>query len=563
MLGKDVSQKIEEILLASSKKYFKRTLPEVAFPEDIDVSLQLTKDPKHGDMTSNVAMRLASIAKKSPKDIGEGIVAELREDLSRGISNLIGSIELKGGFINFHLSEEYFRKLLLNIKTLSHDFGRHFEGKGKHVNIEYVSANPTGPLTIAHGRQAAIGDALSRILKFNGYTVTSEYYLNDMGRQINLLGESVRVRYRNLFGKSDPMPEDGYLGEYITGIAEEIKKKKGDGLLGEDKETKDFFRGYAVKYILKLIEDDLHDFGVSFDVWTSQAGIEERGEVEKTLEEFTATGYIYENEGAKWFSSTRFTDDKDRVVVKSDGSFTYLAPDIAYHRDKYRRGFTHLIDLLGPDHHGYIKRMKAAVQAMGHDSRSLDILIVQLVTLMRGGESVSMSTRMGEFISLRELIDEIGKDVTRFFFLSRRLDSHLDLDIELAKEESSENPVYYIQYAHARIRSIQKFSKKNALKNILTPLKLELLKSKEEKSLIRKLGEFPFAVKASAEALEPNRLMTYLNELARVFHSFYTECRVVSDEARLSKARLFLVEATRIVLANGLGLLNITLPEKM
>ena len=563
MLGKDVSQKIEEILLSSSKKYFQHNLPEAVFPEDIDVSLQLTKDPKHGDLTSNVAMRLASIAKKNPKDIGEGIVSELREDLSRGLSNLVGTIDLKGGFINFHLSEEYYRKLLLNIKSLSRDFGRHFEGKGKHVNIEYVSANPTGPLTIAHGRQAAIGDALSRILKFNGFEVTSEYYLNDMGRQINLLGESVRARYRNLFGKSDEMPEDGYLGEYIIEIAEEVRGKRGDSLLEDSEEVKDFFRSYAVKHILKTIEDDLHDFGVSFDVWTSQEAIEQKEEVEKTLKELTKAGYIYESEGAKWFASTRFTDDKDRVVVKSDGSYTYLAPDIAYHRDKYRRGFTHLIDLLGPDHHGYIKRMKAAVQALGHDSRSLDILIVQLVTLMRGGESVSMSTRMGEFISLRELMDEISKDVTRFFFLSRRLDSHLDLDIELAKEESSENPVYYIQYAHARIRSIQKFSRKNTLKMLFTPLRLELLKSKEEKSLIRKLGEFPFAVKASAEALEPNRLMTYLNELARVFHSFYTECRVVSDDAPLSKARLFLVEATRIVLANGLGLLNITLPEKM
>ncbi|NQT32621.1 MAG: arginine--tRNA ligase [Candidatus Omnitrophica bacterium] len=564
MLNKNVSEKLVEALTKACKQYFQEHLPDAVFPKDAEISIQMTRDPGHGDLTSNAAMRLASLAKRSPKVVGEGVVTLLEDQIERsGLSGLIKSAELKGGFINFRLSGAYFRTVLENIHAQKDSFGRSEERRKRKINLEFVSANPTGPLTIAHGRQAAIGDALARILRFSGDNVTCEYYLNDVGRQIKLLGDSVEVRYRDLFDKNDPMPEDGYMGEYIIDIAREIKEKSGDKFLaGSDKVTA-FFRNYAVDYMMKLINKDLSDFGVVFDTWTSQGAIEEKKEVEEALEFLQSGGYIYDSEGAKWFASTRFGDDKDRVVVKSDGSYTYLAPDIAYHLDKYRREYTHLIDLLGPDHHGYIRRMKAAVRALGHDAKSLDILIVQLVTLMRGGESVSMSTRKGEFVSLREILDEIGKDVARFYFLSRRLDSHLDFDIDLAKKESADNPVFYIQYAHARICSIKKFSRKNSFRLFFGRTNLELLTAKEEKHLMRKLSEFPFAVKASAEALEPNRLVAYLNELARSFHSFYTECRVVSDDKALSKARLFLVECTKIVLANGLGLLNITLPEKM
>jgi arginyl-tRNA synthetase len=564
MLGKDISKKITEILLKACRKYFQENLPDVSFPEGIGVSLQVPRDSGHGDLTSNVAMQLASIARCSPAVLGEGVIALFRDQLEKkNLSAFIGGIELSGGFINFRFSDEYYRNLLLSIWAQKSHFGKSDEGHGKHVNLEFVSANPTGPLTIAHGRQAAIGDALSRILRFNGWRVTSEYYLNDVGRQISLLGESVEIRYRNLFGEDDRMPEDGYMGDYIVDIAREIKSKKGKSLLKKSTTTSGFFRDYAVRYIMELIDRDLGDFGVTFDVKTSQAGMEKRKEVERALKLLQKSGYLYEEGGAKWFASTGFGDDKNRVVIKSDGSYTYLAPDIAYHLDKYRRGYSHLIDLLGPDHHGYISRMKAAVQALGHDAKSLDILIVQLVTLLRGGQTISMSTRRGEFISLREIIDEIGKDVTRFFFLSRRLDSHLDFDIELAKKESADNPVFYIQYAHARICSIKKYSRKKWIRLLFCKRRLDLLTAKEEKQLMRKLGEFPFAVKASADVLEPNRLVVYLNELARLFHSFYTECRVVSDDPVLSKARLFLVECVRIVLANGLNLLNITLPEKM
>ena len=564
MLGKDLSKTIEEALLKACKKYFRENLPDRTFPENISGILQLARDHKHGDLASNVAMRLSSAAALPPAKLAEGVVAFFNEEAARGgLDSVIGKVEIKGTFINFWLSAGYYRKLLLNIRSLGSGFGRSDEGRGRRVNLEFVSANPTGPLTIAHGRQAAIGDALSRILRFDGYDVTCEYYLNDIGRQIRLLGESVAVRYRNLFGGDEPMPEDGYMGGYITGIAEEIKAEKGKRFLERSSANEEYFRGRAVRYMMGLISKDLADFGVSFDVWTSQAGLEERKEVEKALAVLEEKGFLYDSEGAKWFASTRYGDDKDRVVRKSDGAYTYLAPDIAYHLDKYTRGYARLIDLLGPDHHGYIKRMKAAVQALGHDASSLDILIVQLVTLMRSGEAVSMSTRAGEFVTLRELIDELGKDVTRFFFLSRRLDSHLDFDIELAKKESADNPVFYMQYAHARICSIKKFSRKSQLRLAFRKTRIELLTAEEEKRLMRKLGEFPFAARSAAGSLEPSRLVDYLNELARLFHSFYTECRVISDDAALSKARLFLVECVRIVLANGLGLLNITLPEKM
>ncbi len=564
MLGKDVSKRIKEALTEACKKYFQENLPEVSLPEDFNVELQITRDSKHGDLSSNLAMRLASLGRVSPQALGKGVIDSFREGAAKtGVSDFLGGVELKGGFINIRLSDEYFRRILSDIYEQKEDFGRSDEGHGAHVNLEYVSANPTGPLTVAHGRQAAIGDALSRILRFSGYEVTNEYYLNDMGRQINLLGESLKVRYRNLCGNADPMPEDGYLGDYMIEMAKRVKEEKGEKLLDESPRNNKFFRDYAVAYMMDLIRKDLEDFGVRFDVWTSQTGIEERKEVEETLDVLEKKGFIFESEGAKWFASSRLGDDKDRVVVKSDGSYTYLAPDIAYHNDKYSRGYTRLIDLLGPDHHGYIKRMKAAVQALGHGERSLDILIVQLVTLLRGGEAVSMSTRMGEFVSLREILDELGKDIARFVFLSRRLDSHLDFDIELLKKESADNPVYYIQYAHARICSIKKFRDERYPGLSVGNAPLDLLGTKQEKLLMRKLGEFPFAIKGSADALEPNRLIVYLNEVARCFHSFYTECRVVTDEEELTRARLYLVECVQVVLTNGLSLLDIALPESM
>lgn len=564
MRGKEVSQRISGILLEACRLYFHDNLPDIVFPSELDAAFQVAKDSRHADLSSNAAMRLASIAKRSPQQLADGIIPIFKKLLlDNGLSAYVGEPEFKGGFLNLRYSDGYYHGLLDDIQKEGASYGRGDIGLGKKVNLEYVSANPTGPLTIAHGRQAALGDALSRILRYTGYDVTNEYYLNDCGRQINMLGLSVEIRYRNLFGQPDALTEDCYQGEYIIDMAREVKEKHGDKYMTRGDDSSKFFRDFAVEYQMRDINKDLSDFGVKFDVFTSQAGIEARDEVSKTLKELEEKGFIYESEGAKWFASTRLGDDKDRVVKKSDGSYTYLAPDMAYHRFKYQRGFDWLIDLLGPDHHGYINRMKAAVQALGHDAKSLDILIVQLVTLLRGGEVVRMSTRKASFISLREIMDEIGKDVTRYCFLSRRLDSHLDFDIEVAKKESMDNPVYYVQYAYARICSIKKHSRKKWLSLFFAKTDLKLLKADGEVKLMRRLTEFPLAVAAAAEALEPNRIVAYLNELARDFHSFYTECRVVTDDAALTKARLYLVECVRIVLTNGLNLLNVDMPEKM
>ena len=512
MHGKEISKRISRALLEACRQYFSEKLPQVAFPDDIDTFFYMAKDRRHGDLSSNAAMRLASHAKRPPQEIAEAIMPIFNARLSdAGLSAYVGSAEFKGGFINIAFSDKYYRDLLIVINKEGPLYGRNSSGRGRKVNLEFVSANPTGPLTIAHGRQAALGDAISRILGFNGYDVTNEYYLNDCGRQIKLLGLSVEARYRNLLGQNEPMPEDGYMGEYIIDMAKEVLEKHGEKFLARSDAASEFFRKFAVEYQMADINKDLSDFGVKFDVFTSQQGIEDRDEVRLALNELEGKGFIYESEGAKWFASTRFGDDKDRVVRKSDGAYTYLAPDVAYHRYKYRRGYDRLIDLLGPDHHGYIGRMKAAVQALGHDAKSLDILIVQLVTLLRAGEVVRMSTRKAEFISLREIMDEIGKDVTRYYFLSRRLDSHLDFDIEVAKKESMDNPVYYVQYAHARICSIKKFSKKSRLRLLFAGTDLEQLKTDVERKLMRRLSEFPFAVISSAEALEPNRMAVYIN----------------------------------------------------
>ncbi|KJJ83913.1 arginyl-tRNA synthetase, partial [Candidatus Omnitrophus magneticus] len=440
MLEKNFKEKIIQIFSEGINQYFAE---ESACRSDISsslISLDALKEKRHGDFSSNIAMVLAKQVKANPVILAQHISEKIKKIFNQrsDINSFIDGIEVKGAFINLWLSDKYYENILLEIFKNKEKFGQNSDFGGKRVNIEFVSANPTGPLTIAHARQAAIGDALARILKFNGYDVTTEYYLNDCGRQINMLGKSLEIRYRNLCGKEDSLPEDGYVGEYVIDIAKEIKEKHGEMFLEETEKTSNFFRKYAVESIMNLIRKDLEDFRVHFDVWTSQAEFEERKIVERTLEELEKAGYLYEQDGAKWFKSTAFGDDKDRVVRKSDGSYTYLAPDIAYHKDKYLRKFEKIIDLLGPDHHGYINRMKAAVSAMGYDKSSIDILIVQLATLLRNGVAVSMSTRRAEFISLREIIEEIGVDVARLIFLMRRRDSHLDFEFEVAKKEATD-----------------------------------------------------------------------------------------------------------------------------
>jgi arginyl-tRNA synthetase len=428
--------------------------------------------------------------------------------------------------------------------------------------VEFVSANPTGPLSVAHARQAAVGDALANILNFIGFDTRREYYVNDRGNQIHLLGESIKCRAIEIFGGIATLPENGYQGEYIKDIAREFIKQNNIQSLDEAK-IKDTasFRQFGMDYLMGVIKNDLDNFGVHFDSWARESRIATQKNIAEVLDYLKKKDFLYEKDGALWFKSTDFGDDKDRVVKKSDGTYTYLLPDIVYHKDKYERGFEMIINIWGPDHHGYIPRIKAAAQALGHDSESLKVRIVQLATLYRDGNPVSMSTRRGEFVSLREVIHEVGVDAARFFFLMRHMSGHLDFDLELAKKETSENPVYYIQYAYARIHSINKKARETRL--IPRGKNFSLLKEEEETDLIRKLGGLPDILMICYDELDPYALASYLLALATLFHKFYDRHRVISEDKALSAERLALVNATRIVLANGLRLLGLNTPEKM
>lgn len=522
--------------------------------------LEIPREKSHGELSTNIAMKISRLAGQEPMAFALLVKDKLEEGLrASGLKEAIDRIEIKPpGFINFFLNKNYLSKILLEIARKKDNFGRCGVGRGQKIQVEFVSANPTGPLTIAHGRQAAIGDSLANILEFAGYDVTREYYINDEGTQMDLLAASIRMRYLELFEIKGQLPEGGYKGSYVAEIAKALRKKNGRKFL----KTKDLkpFREFGLSWIMGDIKRDLKNFGVKFDVWYSQRALRRSGKVEKSIRLLRKKGYIYQKDGAVWFKASAFGDDKDRVVFKSDGKHTYLAPDIAYHLDKYRRGFKKIVDIWGPDHHGYIPRIKAAVKALGYPEESLSVLIVQLATLTRSGKAVSMSTREGEFITLREVMDEVGHDVTRFCFMMRRISSHLDFDLDAVKSESQENPVYYIQYAHARIWSILEHSMSLKLS---TKFDSRLFKEEEELELLRALRRFPGAALTSARSQEPYIILQYLQDLAAVFHSFYTRHRVVGDDLNLTKARLVLVDCARIVLANGLRLLGVSLPRKM
>ena len=531
-----------------------------AQPQEVIPELEIPKEISHGDISTNIAMRSSKLASMPPMKFAQLILDRMNETITKtSLRNDIEKIELKApGFINLFLSRSYLYSVMLKIQREKNNYGKLSICRSKKIQVEFVSANPTGPLTIAHGRQAAIGDSLAKILAFVGCNVKREYYVNDEGTQMNILGNSIRVRYCELCGIKEELPEDGYKGAYIADIAKDFKKRYGNRYSKEADIS--CFREFGLKWILTDIKKDLKEFGVEFDVWYSQKSLRKSGKIDKALKIIENKGYIFKQEGATWFRSTDFGDDKDRVVIKSDGSYTYLAPDIAYHLDKYRRGFKKIIDIWGPDHHGYIPRITAAVQALGYEKSSLSVLIAQLATLYRAGKVVAMSTRAGEFITLREVMDEVGKDVGRFCFIMRKVSSHLDFDLDKVKEQSMENPVYYIQYAHARIWSILEYSKSVRLASKYDP---SLLKEEEELDLLRSLRQFPLVVSLSADALEPYVILQYLQDLAKSFHSFYNKHRVICDDGALSKARLILVDCVRIILANGLGLLGVSLPKKM
>ncbi|MDI6605694.1 MAG: arginine--tRNA ligase, partial [Candidatus Omnitrophota bacterium] len=511
--------------------------------------LDLPTDSRFGDLTTNIALQLSKSLKESPRDIAALIIAMIKKFLKETpVGGYVREIKCEGqGFINFYLEDKYFYEGLAEIIKSGSDSLRSKLGKGSRVLIEFVSANPTGPLSVAHARQAAAGDVLANIFAFLGFKVKREYYLNDEGNQINILGKSVELRMKELAGEKIEFPDNYYQGEYIYDIAKEAER------------TTQELGAFAAAYILKIISKELEDFGVSFDSWYSQKELGKSGKIEKALEYLKDKELLYEQEGALWFKSTQFGDDKDRVVRKSDGSYTYLAPDIAYHRDKYARGFEHLINIWGPDHHGYIKRLEAAVEALGHAGKSLSIIIVQLATISKGGKPLHMSTRKGQYITLREVLDEVGRDASRFFFLMRRTSSHLDFDLDVAKKQSSENPVYYVQYAHARICSILRNSKVKFKKES----GLELLKEKEELLLVKKALQFSDILNICISTEDPYRLTSYLQELSESFHKFYDLHRVLGVEVRLEAARLGLIEAVRVILATGLDLLGVSKPETM
>lgn len=542
---------IQELLVSEIEASVKEFFPVAEnYPE---IFLDFPADERFGDLASNIALQLSKQLKKSPREIAAHIVENLQQRIQSGpLKDYIPQVKIEGaGFINFYLSQNYFYEYLQDIVITGSEALKLNLGMGKRVLIEFVSANPTGPLSVAHARQAAVGDILANILDFLKFKVHREYYLNDEGNQINILGKSVGLRLKELNGERIDFPEDHYQGEYIYDIARQIKEKKL---------SPDNLGDFAADYILNIIKKELADFGVKFDTWYSQKKLRECGKIKSTLDALKEKGFLYEQDGALWFRSTSWGDDKDRVIIKSDGSFTYLAPDIAYHEDKFKRGFQWLINLWGPDHHGYINRLKAAVQALGEKEDALSIIIVQLATIFRDGKPVQMSTRRGQYITLQEVLDEVGQDAARFFFIMRRTSSHLDFDLDIAKKQTSENPVYYVQYAHARISSVLRNAE---VKIDLKKADLALLKEEAEVKLIKKLWQFPSTLCACLKSQDPYMLTVYLQELSLVFHKFYDQHRVLNQEEKLTQSRLLLLQATKAVITTGLDLIGVSKPEQM
>jgi arginyl-tRNA synthetase len=526
----------------------------------VPIVLTVPKNESYGDYATNLAMSLAKPLKQPPMKIAEALIRQIPADLPW----LEKTEVVKPGFINFFLKDQAFQNLIPWILEQGEAFGRSDVGRDQKVQIEFVSANPTGPLHIGHGRGAALGGALTSLFQATGHAVTTEYYLNDLGTQMETLGRSIEARYRQFVGEDCPFPEVGYKGEYIKDIAAEIRRRVEVGEISQDGLDLPFFSRYGREAILKDIQEDLEAFGIHFDAWFSEQSLVQEGQVQKLIQEMKDKSLMYEQEGALWFKSSAFGDEKDRVVIRANGALTYFASDMAYHRQKFSRGFTRLIDIWGADHHGYVPRLKASLASLGYDPEALTILLVQLVTLIREGKPVAMSTRAGEFVTLREVREEVGTDAARYIFLTRRSDSPLDFDLDLAKQQSSDNPVYYVQYAHARVCSVlatarsQGYSPEN-----LDPLTLGRLTSPEEKRLLKHLMEYPEEVTQAALKLEPHRLPFYLGELAAQFHHYYNHHRILGEDQELSTARLLLCRAIGTVIKNALTLLGVSAPEKM
>ncbi|HAM80731.1 arginine--tRNA ligase [Ornithinibacillus bavariensis] len=525
-----------------------------------DIILEKPKDKAHGDFATNIAMQLARIAKKAPRQIAEDIVNNLNQDAAS-----IEKIEIAGpGFINFFMKNDFLTDLIPTILEAGTEYGKTDYGHGQRIQVEFVSVNPTGNLHLGHARGAAFGDVLCNVLHAAGYAVEREYYINDAGNQIDNLALSVNARYLQALGQEASMPEDGYHGQDIVEIGKRLAEEHGDKWANKTEEERlAYFKEYGLEYTLGRIKKDLDDFGVHFDNWFSERSLYQNDEIADVLNKLKAGGYIYEKDGATWFRSTDFNDDKDRVLVKNDGAFTYLTPDIAYHQNKLNRGFDKLINVWGADHHGYIPRMKAAIQALGYEADKLDVKIIQMVNLFDGGEKLRMSKRTGNAVSLRELMDEVGIDAVRYFFVARSNDTQLDFDVELARSESNDNPVYYVQYAHARICTMLKQAENKGIE-IKQSFDPSLLTSEKELDLLKKMGDFPRVIVDAAEKHAPQKITQYVFDLASLLHSFYNAEKVLdSENVALTNARIALMKAVRITLENGLKLIGVNAPEKM
>ncbi|HJF33179.1 MAG TPA: arginine--tRNA ligase [Sporosarcina psychrophila] len=524
-----------------------------------DIMLETPNNKDNGDYATNIAMQLTKAAKKPPRAIAEAILEKLNTD---GTS--IDSIEIAGpGFINIKLKTDYLGDIVKTVLEQGENYGRSDSGNNQKIQVEFVSANPTGDLHLGHARGASLGDSLSNVLDFAGYDVAREYYINDAGNQVHNLAQSVEARYFQALGLDKEMPEDGYQGQDIITLGKILADEFGDKYVNvPDEERYTFFRQYGLDYELEKLKTDLANFRVSFDVWFSETSLYKNGKIDVALDKLRANGHVFEEDGATWFRSTTFGDDKDRVLIKNDGTYTYLTPDIAYHEDKLFRGFDKLINIWGADHHGYIPRMKAAIEALGYGNDTLEVSVAQMVQLYKDGEKFKMSKRTGKAVTLRELVEEVGLDAVRYFFAMRSGDSQMDFDLDLAISQSNENPVYYAQYAHARISSILRQAKENGMSASVD--NVSLLQAEKELELMKKIGDFPQIISDAARLRSPHRVATYIQELAATFHSFYNAEKVLDPENReLSEARLALITVTRTTIANALKLIGVSAPEKM
>lgn len=518
-----------------------------------ELGIAPTKDPAHGEYSSTVAMSLAKTAKKPPLKLAEEIIADLSHD-----PDLIQEITASPpGYINFTLSQKYLYEVLDKILK-EKDYGHTDSGRGKKANVEFVSANPTGPLTVGHGRQAVLGDTIANILEWHEFEVTREYYYNDAGRQMRILGQSVEARYMELNKRENAFPEDGYRGQYIKDIAKSIQNSHGADLPSGNP----IFRKEAEETIFKDIRNSLKAVGVIHQEFANEKSFYDSGAIDEVIESLKKKNLLYESEGATWLKTTEFGRDQDRVLIKATGEPTYRLPDIAYHCDKLERSFDLAVDIFGADHTDTYPDVLSAVETLGYDVSRFRVLIHQFVTLMKDGEKVKMSTRKGDFVSLQELVDQVGKDVVRYFFIMRGMNSHLNFDLDLAQDQSEKNPVYYLQYAHARICNIIKHGEAEGL-NAGATVDVSPLKHEMESGLIKILEQFPAIMGNVLDSLEPQTVASYLQNLARQFHKFYDACRVVTEDTELSKARLNLITAVKTVLASGLSVLGIQAPERM